>query len=261
MGVKRNEQVKVFLEKENITSYSKLSSFLFDFSNYPTDKNFFEGKCSDYASSVLYLYSLYTRGKIEKLKDFFLNSETKNMWTQTDTGAPTYITTIKMAEDDKEAIQTKLTEGFKSSYRDYEDAETNNSMSDEEFEYYSLKYSKAYKEVLQKFKSAVESETQKIQELLSERQIGVKETTGKLSLELDFDFVKQMAERMDTNKGKYEKWNWKKPMDVRELSEATMRHCMEVIEGRYEDDGRPYGHLEALATNSMMLNYQLKNKI
>lgn len=90
---------------------------------------------------------------------------------------------------------------------------------------------------------------------------GVKHSKGKLKMELDFDFIKQMAERMSSNKknGKYQPFNWKLKMNSQELAEALMRHCIEVIEGRYEDDGREYGHLEALSTGAMMLNYQLKN--
>jgi hypothetical protein len=89
---------------------------------------------------------------------------------------------------------------------------------------------------------------------------GVKENKGKLFHELDFDFIKQMSERMNSNKtnGKYPRFNWKKDMDEVELRMAIFRHVLEIMEGRYSDDGRPFGHLEALATNAMMLNYQLK---
>ncbi len=57
--------------------------------------------------------------------------------------------------------------------------------------------------------------------------------------------------------GKYERWNWKKPIDIEELKQATMRHLIEVMKGNYEDEGRPYGHLEAISCNVMMINYQL----
>lgn len=90
-----------------------------------------------------------------------------------------------------------------------------------------------------------------------------KETEGKLFYELDWDFVKQMAERMASNKenNKYDLWNWKKsmsPKTLTDLKQATMRHLIEVMEGRYEDDGRKLGHIEAISTNMMMINYQLK---
>jgi len=90
---------------------------------------------------------------------------------------------------------------------------------------------------------------------------GVKHSEGKSAMELDFDFIRQMAERMDSNKknGKYEKWNWKKQLDYKDLAAATMRHLLEIMEDRFEDDGRPYGHLEAIATNAMMINYNLKH--
>jgi len=92
-------------------------------------------------------------------------------------------------------------------------------------------------------------------------ETGVKHSEGKSAMELDFDFIRQMAERMDSNKknGKYEKWNWKKQLDYKDLAAATMRHLLEIMEDRFEDDGRPYGHLEAIATNAMMINYNLKH--
>jgi hypothetical protein len=89
--------------------------------------------------------------------------------------------------------------------------------------------------------------------------IGVKETNGKLSYELDFEFITQMAERMDANKGKYVPYNWQKPIDTKGLHKALARHFFAVMKGEYEDEGREFGHLEALALNAMMINYQLKN--
>lgn len=90
-----------------------------------------------------------------------------------------------------------------------------------------------------------------------------KEKEGKLFYELDWDFITQMAERMASNKkpDKYKLWNWKLCMeyeDVYELKQATMRHLIAVMNGKYSDDGREFGHLEAIANNVMMLNYQLK---
>jgi hypothetical protein len=92
-----------------------------------------------------------------------------------------------------------------------------------------------------------------------------KETEGKLFYELDFEFIKQMAERMQSNKdnNKYELWNWKKPMTPRgieALKQAMWRHIIAVMQGEFEDDGREFGHLEAISNNAMMINYQLKNK-
>ena len=65
---------------------------------------------------------------------------------------------------------------------------------------------------------------------------------------------------MQTNKGKYEPYNWKKPIGTESLKQALFRHVLEVMKGNYEDDGRQLGHLEAIAANAMMLNYQIKNK-
>ena len=46
--------------------------------------------------------------------------------------------------------------------------------------------------------------------LKGEKETAYKETEGKLFYELDFEFITQMAERMASNKGKYEK----RPEDV-----------------------------------------------
>lgn len=94
--------------------------------------------------------------------------------------------------------------------------------------------------------------------------IGKKETEGKLFYELDFQFIKQMAERMQSNKenSKYEIWNWKKPMTpkgLENLKQAMWRHIIAVMCGEFEDDGREFGHLEAISNNAMMINYQLNN--
>lgn len=88
---------------------------------------------------------------------------------------------------------------------------------------------------------------------------GYKEQFTKLNYELDFDFLTQVAERMSSNKGKYEPYNWKKPINVDDLKQALFRHVLEVMKGKYSDDGRSMGHLEAIAANAMMINYQLKN--
>lgn len=99
----------------------------------------------------------------------------------------------------------------------------------------------------------------------SKEKTGVKHSEGKLFYELDFGFIKQLAERMQQNKenSKYALWNWKKPMigeDIENLKQALLRHVLAVMEGEYEDDGRPFGHLESISNNVMMINYQLKQK-
>ena len=86
-----------------------------------------------------------------------------------------------------------------------------------------------------------------------------KEKEGKLFYELDWDFITQMAERMASNKGKYEPYNWKKLDNVEDLKQALFRHVISIMKGEYEDDGREFGHLEAAADELMMINYQLRN--
>ena len=85
-----------------------------------------------------------------------------------------------------------------------------------------------------------------------------KETEGKLHYELDFEFITQMAERMASNKGKYEPYNWQKLNNIADLKQSLFRHVLEVMNGNYKDDNREFGHLEAVAINAMFINYQLK---
>ena len=85
-----------------------------------------------------------------------------------------------------------------------------------------------------------------------------KETKGKLHYELDFEFIKQMAERMASNKGKYEPYNWQKLDNIEDLKQSLFRHVLEIMNGNYKDDNREFGHLEAVAINAMFINYQLK---
>lgn len=102
----------------------------------------------------------------------------------------------------------------------------------------------------------------KVGEYIPPTDTATKESDGKLFYEIDWNFVTQMAERMAQNKNiKYELFNFKKPMDekgISDLKQALIRHLICVLNDTYEDDGREFGHLEALALNAMMLNYQLK---
>jgi hypothetical protein len=84
--------------------------------------------------------------------------------------------------------------------------------------------------------------------------------SGKLSYELDWCFIKQLAERMSQNKHKYEPYNWKKPIDIDNLKQSLFRHVIAVMNDEYEDDNRVLGHLESIALNVMFINYQIKNQ-
>ena len=87
---------------------------------------------------------------------------------------------------------------------------------------------------------------------------GYKETEKKLIYDIDFDYVKMMAERMQLNRDKYPVGNWKKPLPVEELKQALFRHIMEVMKGNYSDEQK-FGHLVALGCNAFMIIEQLKN--
>ena len=100
----------------------------------------------------------------------------------------------------------------------------------------------------------------KVAKIPLQEQTSKKETEGKLSYELDFDFITSLAERMATNKGKYEPYNWKKEINKEEISQALFRHVLEVMKGNYADDGRNLGHLESIALNCMFLFHHADKK-
>jgi hypothetical protein len=102
------------------------------------------------------------------------------------------------------------------------------------------------------------NESAKIRKMTNDK--GIKESEGKLNYELDFEFISQMAEKMSLNKAKYEPYNWKKPIDIELLKQSLFRHIIEIMKENYEDDNRPFGHLESAALNCMMINYQLRNE-
>lgn len=112
--------------------------------------------------------------------------------------------------------------------------------------------------LVEKFKEYEKIKAQNNMELKEET--AYKETDGKLHYELDFEFIKQMAERMASNKGKYEPFNWQKLDNVADLKQSLFRHVLEVMNGNYKDDNREFGHLEAVAINAMFINYQLNKK-
>lgn len=88
---------------------------------------------------------------------------------------------------------------------------------------------------------------------------GKKEQEGKLAYEFDWEFIEEMAKRMQVNKGKYAPYNWKLPLPSDKLMDACTRHLVAIRKGEFKDGGQEYGHLAALACNAMMLYYQLKN--
>jgi hypothetical protein len=119
-------------------------------------------------------------------------------------------------------------------------------------EYWKIRYeAKSY---------AVLNTTEKEEPKHQDNSKGIKESTGKLTYELDFNFIESIAARMAKNKGKYEPYNWQRTIDIDQLKQSLFRHCMEVMKDNYEDEGDALGHLEAIAINAMIINYQLKNK-
>ena len=88
---------------------------------------------------------------------------------------------------------------------------------------------------------------------------GVKESESKLIYDIDFDYIRGMAERMQLNRDKYPVGNWKKPIDIESLKQALFRHTIEVMKNNYSDE-QEFGHLYAIGCNAFMIIEQLKTK-
>jgi hypothetical protein len=88
---------------------------------------------------------------------------------------------------------------------------------------------------------------------------GKKESKGKTDyVELDWDYIDAVADRMNSNKDKYPINNWKKRMDVKELAMSAIRHARKILQPVEGDKESLEEHAVALACNGMMINYQMK---
>lgn len=98
-----------------------------------------------------------------------------------------------------------------------------------------------------------------LQQQKIQAQKPTKQTEGKLFYELDFDFLTEMAKRMQANKsGKYERFGWKAGVPLEEVKQAGLRHYLEVMKGNYKDGDEEYGHIVATALNCMLMLHELK---
>ena len=86
--------------------------------------------------------------------------------------------------------------------------------------------------------------------------MGIKDNKDKMRVELDWSFIEEMAQRMDANKDKYPRDNWKQSIDIVELEDALMRHWFDYKRGDDKEN-----HLAAIALNAMMIAYQKKNSL
>lgn len=90
--------------------------------------------------------------------------------------------------------------------------------------------------------------------------MGEKETEGKVSYqEIDWRYITMMANRMNQNKVKYGKDNYKLPMDIDLLKDALLRHVIAILQPKANDGDSFEDHLAAIGCNAMIINYQIKN--
>lgn len=86
---------------------------------------------------------------------------------------------------------------------------------------------------------------------------GIKFDQDKLSWEVDFEFLEEIAKRMEVS-SKYPPYNWHKPLEPNKILTAGFRHYTQLMKGDLEDDGQEFGHIFAVVTNLMMYYYQIK---
>ena len=212
-------------------------------------KKDFEKVVNDHLKSVINSNTPTNMGHIlvedemEKIKNFYENKQKLNQFFKPQTQE-------EIVESFKKALSQRKEENVQES----KEIKNNKDL----IEIFKQKSQKRVEERLKKELS------QKLDTslLTTNNKEAFKETEGKLFYELDWAFVTEMAQRMASNKknSKYSLFNWKIPMTskgIEDLKQATMRHLLEVMQGRYEDDTN-LGHIIAIANNAMILNYQLK---
>lgn len=87
----------------------------------------------------------------------------------------------------------------------------------------------------------------------------MKETEGKIDyINIDWDYLEGICKRISSNSSKYPKDNWKKPLDIKELAAATIRHARKILQPIEGDPESLEDHAIALGCNGMFINYQLK---
>lgn len=92
-----------------------------------------------------------------------------------------------------------------------------------------------------------------------EKLTGVKETEGKLDYsEINFKLLDLMAKRFMSNKHKYPSGNTKKPLDLKQIEQATFRHLRKMIQPIEGDEETYLDHLSATATNLSVILDQLE---
>lgn len=113
------------------------------------------------------------------------------------------------------------------------------------------------KKVDEKENNSVYDTKSKIEE--KEKLTGVKETEGKLDYsEINFKLLDLMATRFSANKVKYGYGNTKKPLDLKQIEQATFRHLRKMIQPIEGDEETYLDHLSATATNLSIILDQLE---
>ena len=88
----------------------------------------------------------------------------------------------------------------------------------------------------------------------------MKESEGKVDYtNIDWDYLDEICNRISSNNFKYEKDNWKKPLDIKELAAATIRHARKILQPIEGDPESLEDHAAALGCNGMFIHHQLRN--
>ena len=89
-----------------------------------------------------------------------------------------------------------------------------------------------------------------------------KKTEGKPNLNKVYPkFIEEVAKVLDFGDKKYELMNWKDYKDINQLASAILRHINEFNRGNLIDNQSNLSHLSHIATNCMILQWLIDNKV
>lgn len=89
---------------------------------------------------------------------------------------------------------------------------------------------------------------------------GIKDTESKISYEeINWNYIDEVAKRMEYGKHKYPKDNYKKEVNIKDLEQAMFRHIRKILSPIEGDTETYIEHLAAIGCNAQMIYQQLKN--
>ena len=90
---------------------------------------------------------------------------------------------------------------------------------------------------------------------------GIKETENKIDYsEINWEWIDGIAKRMNANKSKYPKDNFKQKIDIKLLEQSLFRHIRKMLSEDINDPESYMDHIYAVGCNVMMIHEQIKHE-